>query len=536
MTVASFIEAGAIPPPGLGKTLGAVRGVERAGAASLELLSSTVSAAVSFRANWQTLLASLNSSIENFSGTEVDQGTAIIGPASEQTSGRYDASTLTAHGSLRQGQGREKGSVEKGAGTMLPPAGVRTQALANEPVAVATKQASTISEEKNYAAAQETESAHSSRPVRSVSAIKSETVPTEPLPGLIPAAMASLSQAVPAAAIVGPVAQCIDEKAQPSQTEISANLTTEQPAAIASASFDPHPLARNASGKTAETVNPAEQQTAEGVVTSAQPGQSTHGSSLSSSFGPSLSETEAATAHKDAPSSAVLLAENSNPPGATAQTSSLTPSAQTAVQNANPAEEIALNQPLARTFKQDDPPIQPLSPSTNLTATLATSHASLPALAPEQSRTPVFVPSQNLSQIVAPSQSPSEAIAPSQASSATPSPHPIPAQPASQNLTQTTAPNTSPTETPAENQLPSQTLVSSQYQAPMFIQSQEPIAIQPIIQGVNVSAAPMPGDGLTPLPATASVAAAQSGLLSALPTVLGKQISTTAQRPRRQIQ
>jgi hypothetical protein len=90
-----------------------------------------------------------------------------------------------------------------------------------------------------------------------------------------------------------------------------------------------------------------------------------------------------------------------------------------------------------------------------------------------------------------------------------------------QQTTQAAAQNANPAETLAPSLAPSQTLVSNQYQAPTFVQSQEQVAMQPGNQRVNVVAAPMPNDGLNPNTLVAG-AAAPSNQPSDVPPFLDK--------------
>jgi len=389
MTVAAFIGAGETPALGLGKTPGTMHSAERAGSAASNL-SSTVPAATSFRAGWQSLLASLNSNMAVTGEADADQGTSSAEPAAGQTTDNNSASTLATGIRLRQGQGTEKENVETGAETMLSATDALTQTLLAEPASGTTKPASTRVEEKKSAAEpgteSTTESTRSSRPARPTNATRSDDVSAEPLLGLVPADMASLSQAVPLASVVNQVTQSTNETAQLAQTVITAARSTDQQAAVAFASLNAH---------SPVVVNATQQQTAEDPDTPAHQRQASPVSNLSSSSGSTLSEAESVT---PAPARGPVL------------------SIQAASQNASPAE----------------------------------------------------------------------ALGPSQA--------------------------------------PSQTLVSNQYLTPTLIQSQEQVAIQQGNLGVNVLAAPMPGDGLNPMPMTA----AQSDQLSAQLPALSKSGSSAS--------
>ncbi len=410
MTVATFIGVGETPAQVLGKTLDTAHGAGRAGTAASGPLSSTVPAATSFRSGWQSLLASMGSGVKaaTRSVSESDQGNPLNRLATEQIPETTSASTLAAIISLRQEQGQDQGTetenVETSAEMLLSSTGVLAQTLLAE-------QASTSVEEKKPAAEpgtdSATESTHSSRPARPTNTTKTNAVSTEPLPGLVPAAIASLSQAVPAAAVVNQIAQSTDKSAQLAQTGISAALSTDPQAAVASASLDAHPPVMETPGNHVDAVNATMQQTAEGPEKPAWQRLALPVSNLNSSYGSTLSEAESAVADKGAPPVVAMLVEGGK-----------------------------------------------------------TAEISAPA----------------------------------------------------RGLTLTAAQNSKPAETLATSQVPSQTLDSNRNRTPMFVQSQEQVAIQQGNLGVN---APIPGDGLSPLPVTAS-AVAQSGQLSAQLPALGK--------------
>ena len=345
MIVAAAIEIGsnATPAPGLGKTQGAGHGAERADAASYGLLSSTVSAATSFRANWQSLLASLGSSMDNFSEADENQGTASSMPASGQASDKTSVSTLATGILSRQVWGTEKGSVEAGVVAKMPFAGGQTEVLAAEPASVVAKPASARTEEKKTATEPETESARNSRPARSINATKPDAVSAAPLPGLVPAATASLSQTAPVAVFVNLATNSMGERAQMVQTENSAALLTHQPDTFASASLSAQPPERNASGKIAAAVNAGARQTAEGSETSANPGKASPIPSPSGSTGETLDETvaynDATLATSQAPSPSPLPIQHS----IQAQIASPSLTQSTAL-NTNPADTLVTNQ------------------------------------------------------------------------------------------------------------------------------------------------------------------------------------------------
>ena len=345
MTVTAAIEIGtsATPAPSLGKTLGTGHGAERADAASYGLLSSTVSAATSFRANWQSLLASLGSSMDDFSEADANQGTASLIPASKQTSEKPSVSPSATGNLSRQVRGTEIASFEAGANAKLSSDGAQTDALVAQQAAGTAKQAATKTEDKNQAAEPETESARSSRSVRSTNTTKAGAVSAESLQGLVPAANASLSQAAPVAVFVNLATNSMGERAQMVQTENSAGLLMHQPDAFASASLSAQPPERNASGKIAAAGNIGVRQTAEGSETSANPGEASAVPSTSGSTGRALDETDsykdATLATSQAPTQSPLSIQHSFQ----AQVASPSLTQSTAL-DTNPAESLATNQ------------------------------------------------------------------------------------------------------------------------------------------------------------------------------------------------
>ena len=291
--------------PGLGKMPDTAHSAGRTGAAVSGLSSSTLPTTASFRAGWQSLMATLSSNMAITGEADADQGSASAGPAAGQIP---EKSTAQVTGSqLRQGQGTEKESVETGVLAKSSSVGAGSQALTAEPAAVAAKPASARSVENDPArkpgSDSATESTRSSSPARSIHATKTDSIPDAPLPGLVPAAMASLSPAVPKASVVNQVAQSTDEPAQLAHREISSAFSKNHQDAVASASLDEHPQAGETPVNHIEAVNATKQQTTEGTETSSRQRQASPVSNLSGSSGSTLSETE----------SAVAVAQNANP-------------------------------------------------------------------------------------------------------------------------------------------------------------------------------------------------------------------------------
>jgi hypothetical protein len=345
MTVVAAIEIGtsATPAPSLGKTLGAGHAAERADAASYGLLSSTVSAATSFRANWQSLLASLGASMDNISEAEANQGTASLIPASKQTSVKPSVSTSATGILSRQVRGTEIGSFEAGANSKLSSDGAQTDALIAQQAAGTAKQATTKTEEKNQAAEPETESVRSSRSARSTNATKAVAVSAETLPGLVPAANASLSQAAPVAVFVSLATNSMGGRAQTAQTDVSAGSSTHQSDACASDLSALQLPGKSASRNIAAAGNAGVQQTAEGSETPANPEKASAVPSTSGSARETLDETVAykdtTLAASQAPFQSPLPIQHSIQ--AQVASPSLT---QSAALNTNPAETLVTNQ------------------------------------------------------------------------------------------------------------------------------------------------------------------------------------------------
>jgi hypothetical protein len=518
MTVAAAIEigAGATPAPRLGKAPGEALVARQVGAAASDLLSSTVSAATSFRASWQSLLASLGSRMEVSGEAYTHQEAASAGPGSEQFSEKTFVSTVAASSELRPSLATEKESVEIGASAQLSPAGARSQTLMAEPVAVATKPPLLRTEEKRQAATPESDSLRSSRPTRTIDSPKANAVPTEPLPGLAPAVIASPFQAVPLAAIISPTANRTNEQALSARTEISANLSSEQPVALAS--MVSQPAERKAPRENAEAMNPAVLQVTENPVISAQPRQASPDPSMG---GPTSSDAETAAANKEASQPIAMLAEIVNPLETSAPALSLTQITQTETHNLHPAVTQAPNQPLSLTT----------APEQNRT------QAPVSGMNPVQTR----VTSTNLIQVAEPNQKPEETLSTSPVSFsphatahietrsmaqeknpiqiATLSQAPLPAQVASQRPAQPAAPNMSKSETLETITTSTPVIVPGQSRATTLIQIKGPVVES---QNVKAARAPLSGDSLNPVPVITSAATAQSGLPPALPPVTGK--------------
>jgi len=290
MTVAATIETGtgATPGPGLSKIPSTTHGEGRGSAATQWFIASTATGAESFGAKWQSLLAGLSSSIQDSDEAVENQKALINESLPTQTTGKSSASGIAAGVRLSRNQGTNQERVEINAGATLSTAGTQAQTVAAEPAAKVVKSASAKTEEKNSAAATDTESTRNSRPVRSSSATKTDSVQAEPLPGLIPASIAVPLPASPADVITNLVVNSAGEKPQFVETKISVDPTSDQqvqPATSASASFDAQQpaqqLEKQSLVESAEAVNPEVQPAADGLATIAQTRQALPETSLS---------------------------------------------------------------------------------------------------------------------------------------------------------------------------------------------------------------------------------------------------------------
>jgi len=475
MTIAAAIEiaAGVTPGPGLGKSPGVAHGAGSSGAAAQWFMASTASGADSFGAKWQTLLASLGSNVEGFNEPETDQETISARQVPKQIPDKSSISALTVGMSLRLGPGTEKENVETGAGTLLSPAGVRTGASVAQPAAGAATPASTRVGEKITAAEPGTESFLGSRPTRSINATKPNTVPSEALPGVIPAAVACPSQVVPAAVLTNPVTNSIDENAQFTQAEITADLSTNQPAAIASASSGTHPLDMGDPRETAGAANIVVQHITEEPDAPTQQRQASPVLSISRSSSSTISETVVSAAYNSAPLPVALLDESVAP----LETSVPAVNLPTVIE---PGQHILETQALAQTSATKLNPEQTVVSNQN------------PAPASVQSRNPMQM------------------------------------QVESESITPATVPSQSPRETQELSQNPSQTSTPDQYRTHTFVQNQEQLIPQPENQSVSGVASTVPGDSLSPTSIFATVT--QSGQLHVALPIPDKPGSTSNEK------
>jgi hypothetical protein len=230
-------------------------------------LPSIASGAANFRAGWQSLLASLGSSMEGYSPTEAD-------------------STLAAGEDLRRGQRIEKGSSETGTANFSP-AGTETGSISMRRTAGTTHTTSTKTEEKKPATKPESESVHSKT-------ANSSGTAAEPATDLLSA----LPQSVPVASVSNITVPVFGLETQAEQPKLSASLST----GFASASFNSHRPDADHSGEVAEVTNRAAGETAKESGKTAKQVQTSLDSGMKESSGAAVGATTSPDAKEDAPS------------------------------------------------------------------------------------------------------------------------------------------------------------------------------------------------------------------------------------------
>jgi hypothetical protein len=280
------------------------------------------SEAESFRTGWQSLLASLGTSMEGFRQTEADQGNSSAGPAPRETAKKssVSTSTLAAGANLRQGQGSEKGSGETDAANFSPAIN-GTGKISIQRAAGTIKTASTKTEETKPAAEPEGESVSSSRSIHSIKAAKPLLAAAEPAPDLVSATSPSFPQTVPVAGISSAVIPAADFKTHSAQTDFPAvkaqsvqtDSSRDPATGIVSASLSSHPPELASTSEIARPASAAVQETAEEFETPAKQRQVSPVSSQSGSFGPTLSEAESSAVGEGAPPPVSARVEGGNP-------------------------------------------------------------------------------------------------------------------------------------------------------------------------------------------------------------------------------
>jgi hypothetical protein len=376
MTVAATIEigTGGTASPGLGKAQGMAEGAGRTGAAAQSSSGSIASGVASFRSNWQSLLASLGAP-EGLSQADVeaDQGNTFTGQVTEGSAGKASAaaSAPAAGAGFLLKQNAEAGSEETSALGVVSRADARAGASVALSAAEVTKSASTGTEKKEESGALETKSYHSARSALTAKAAKTAVAAVAPLPGLVPAALASCPQAAPVAAVSSD-ALGTGERAQSAQTSLSAGLFLNSPTGFAAASSGSHPLASEQRGEVGGPVNAAAQEAVGGIETRTMRGEVSTMNSASGISSLTPGEAESSVAGEGAPSPGAMLAGNGNAQETPASISSRT---QPVAPNPNLATTPVSVQNALLPFAQDEKLIQPLPSETSRPETLAASQA-----------------------------------------------------------------------------------------------------------------------------------------------------------------
>jgi hypothetical protein len=282
MTVAAAIEigSGGTQTPGLNKTQGAAQSSALATVANQGLSQPIASGTESFRAGWQSLLASLGSDVEGFSQTEGEenQEATFAAPTLTDAAGKSSATALpSAVGAcLRTRQGTEKGTGPANAGLNLAQTDARTVSSAVRFATDLNKTATSTKEEKRTFASLEPKSPTGSRRAHSVKATEPEVTAAVPLPEMVTATLAAIPQAVAIIAVPNPVTHSTDDAPQPalerSRTDILRDLFVDPSTGLASDKFSSHslnldPLSRTAIASAQKEVSRTEVSlAAKGVV------------------------------------------------------------------------------------------------------------------------------------------------------------------------------------------------------------------------------------------------------------------------------
>jgi hypothetical protein len=501
------IGSGASPMPGLGKVLGAVPGAGVFAATSRSSSPSIASEAESFRTGWQSLLASLGSSLdskgEDLSGTvvEANRGTAFAGAAPETGSspaaGRalIPTSSPTTRAYLHLGQGIEKSGREIGA-VALSPADSRSKSLVARPTAGATKlastraAASTTKEEKKPATEQRTESVSSAGPSDSIRVARPETRANEALPGLVPATMASLPQIVPAPVVPNAVAPGAVVKAQSAQ----ADLPTSLPVGLAWASQSSNSPIPKSQSEVAGRANTAAHKAAR--VDEISPNQELVSPVLnhSGASGQTLNVTESQNLREETPSADAMLAKPME---------TVTPSQ-------NPTQKLASHQNQAQPLTHAANQAQAVVPTPSTTMTVLPEQDAPQKVVPGQNQNRRFTSSQNLPQPLTPISTPTAVIAPGSNLTAAIAPE--------QNATQTIAPSQSSTGRLADSQDYAQPLSPVWNSTPPVVHSSNPPAAAARERGATQTIAPSqnPAQPLAPVSTQTAVVVPSSNLSEAV--------------------
>jgi hypothetical protein len=245
MTVLATFEIGTSgsPSPDQNKGMGAAQIAGRAGAVGQSFFPAIAPGAESFRAGWQSLLASLASLASHGeglseAGAEADRVNSFAGPAPQEPTGNKAAATsaLAPSVSLRTGQGTQKRSEQVGA-TPLSPVVARSGTLAVQmasgaPQQGSTKRDSTKTAERKPATEPDGKTAGVNRVAHSLNFMKPEIVSAVAIQGVAPAANASVAQILPAAEILSAASVSADVKEDFSRPGLAIDLPTAASTAL----------------------------------------------------------------------------------------------------------------------------------------------------------------------------------------------------------------------------------------------------------------------------------------------------------------
>jgi hypothetical protein len=282
----------------LGNAQGAALGAGKA-AANQSFSQPIASGTESFRTGWQSLLASLGSSVEGVSetGAETDQRTATAGQALADAAGKSSVSTSTpdAAAGLRVKQETEKGTGLASAGLKVSQNDARTDASAGLSTTTVKTTATSSANEKKTRADQESESTRGWRLTHSAKVGVTDVAAATSSPELIPLATASSSQSVPVAA-TGTIAQGADLETQSTLAETSTDWMIGSLSESASASSSSYSPNLDAIKAVAGAANATVQKAGEGPESLGKQGGAMSARNSNGSSGTAFDETDASTA------------------------------------------------------------------------------------------------------------------------------------------------------------------------------------------------------------------------------------------------
>jgi hypothetical protein len=293
MAIAAGLEIDACKgsTPSQGNVLGVAQGTRLTGAVTRNLSSPMASAAESFRSGWQSLLASLGSSVEDSSqtGSEAGQGSTVLDLAQGETAGMPPVSTSTksARADSLSSQETEKGSGKTNAAVKSPTGDARAEGLATRLPAATIPAASSRTKGRKPAADSKTESASSACSTDFAHVAAPAVVSTGSRSEVAPETNASLSLATSSSAIINTVSYEAVKLTQRTETDLS----TEMSGGFTSASFSWHSTDSERPMPETERANAGGQTAVGEAEASANQTQVSPASSLSESSGPIFKQT-----------------------------------------------------------------------------------------------------------------------------------------------------------------------------------------------------------------------------------------------------